>query len=354
MTVVGKALTEAFYGKPPRYSYFVGCSTGGRQALSEAQRYPQDYDGVVAGAPAINFTRLHIEQMWGPLVMKESNNPVPQCRLAAATSAAVAACDAIDGVKDGVIEDPKRCHFDPQSLVGTTVEGCGTFTATDADVIRKIWQGPRRQDGSFLWYGLAYGGDFAGLSSTGGTPLAPRPMGITLDWWRYFLTQNPQFDWTTLTYPAYEQLWEQSVEMFSSVIATDNPDLDRFRSRGGKAILYHGWSDQLIYPEGTIDYYRRIQEQMGGAAKTSDFIRLFMAPGVAHCGGGAGPAPTGQLDALVKWVEEAKAPDTLPAVRRDPSGAVRSRPLCQYPLVAKYKGAGSTDDAANFACAAGF
>ena len=355
MTVVGKALAEAFYGKAPRYSYFSGCSTGGRQALMEAQRYPQDYDGVVAGAPAINWMKLHVEQMWGQLVMKEANNYVPQCRFQAATAAAVAVCDPIDGVKDGVIEDPKRCTYDPKALVGATVEGCGTFRAADVDVIRKIWQGPRRRDGSFLWYGLQPGGDFGGVSATGGTPLTGLPMGITLDWWKYFLTQNPQFDWTTLTYSAYEQLWDQSTEEFAAVIGTDNPDLSGFRARGGKAIVWHGWADPLINPEGTIDYYKRVERQMGGTAKTSEFIRLFLAPGIGHCGGGAGPAPTGQLEALLKWVEEGKAPDTLEAARRDQSGkVVRSRPLCQYPLVARYKGSGSTDDAANFVCSANF
>jgi len=145
------------------------------------------------------------------------------------------------------------------------------------------------------------------------------------------------------------------MEEFGAVIGTDNPDLTAFRDHGGKAILWHGWADQLITPEGTIDYYKRVRQQMGGAEKTSKFARLFLAPGVGHCGGGAGPAPYGQLDALLSWVEEGKAPVTLTAARRDQSGAVtRSRPLCQYPLVAKYKGTGSTDDAANFVCSTGF
>jgi hypothetical protein len=355
MTVTGKALTEAFYGKAPRYSYFSGCSTGGRQALMEAQRYPEDYDGVVAGAPAINWTKLHVEQLWGELVMKEANHFMPQCKFAAATAAAVAACDGIDGVKDGTIEDPKRCTYNPQVLVGSTVTDCGTFTADDAGVMRKIWQGPRRRDGSFLWYGLMPGADFGGVSGTGGTPLTGRPSGITLEWWRYFLTQNPQFDWTSVTYPAYEQFWDQSNEEFGAVIGTDNPDLSGFRKRGGKAIVWHGWADQLIYPEGSIDYYKRVEQQMGGPGRTSDLIRLFMAPGVGHCGGGVGPAPAGQLGALLKWVEDGQAPETLDAVRRDQTGkVVRSRPLCRFPLVAKYKGSGSTDDAANFVCSANF
>jgi feruloyl esterase len=352
MTITGKALAEAFYGRAPQHSYFNGCSTGGRQGLSEAQRFPADYDGILSGAPAINWTRLHVEQMWGHVVMAQLNNYVPQCKFAAAQAAAVAACDADDGVRDGVIENPRACTFDPKQLVGTSAGACGDFTDRDAEVIRRIWQGPRRQDGSFLWYGLQRGADFSGLSSTGGTPLTGRPNPITMEWWRYFLTKDPQWEWNVLTPALYEQYWDQSVEEFSSVLATDNPDLSAFRDRGGKIVLWHGWSDQLIYPEGTIDYYQRVQKLMGGAESTARFARLFLAPGVGHCGGGPGPAPAGPFDAVVRWVEQGQPPEVLPAEKRDPSGAViRRRPLCQFPLVAKYKGTGSTDDAANFTCA---
>src|SRR5262249_24134580 len=159
-------------------------------------------------------------------------------------------------------------------------------------------------------------------------------------------TQNAQFDWTTITPDMYERLFDQSVEEFSAVIGTDNPDLTEFRNRGGKTIVWHGWADQLISADGTVDYYNRVVQIIGGREKTSEFMRLFMAPGVGHCGGGAGPTPTGQMEALLAWVEDGKAPETLPAERRDQAGSVtRSRPLCQYPLVAKYRGTGSTDDA---------
>jgi hypothetical protein len=352
MTVTGKALTQAMYGVAPRRSYFNGCSTGGRQGLMEAQRYPQDYDGIMSGAPAINWNRLHPQQMWGAMVMNVENNPIPQCKLAAATAAAIASCDAIDGVKDGVIEDPNRCKYDPKALVGTSAGDCGSFTEADANIIRKLWDGPRRKDGGFLWYGLPRGADLTALWSSRGTPLKAQAFGISLEWFRYFLTQNAQFDWTTLTPDLYERLWDQSVEQFGSVIGTDNPDLTEFRKRGGKAIVWHGWADQLISAEGTVDYYNRVVQRMGGAKETSEFIRLFMAPGVGHCGGGAGPAPTGQVDALLAWVEDGRAPETLTA--RRPGDTPRTRPLCQYPLVAKYKGTGSTDDAANFSCSTGF
>ena len=291
--------------------------------------------------------------MWGELAMLEAGDFLPQCKFAAAQAAAVAACDAADGVKDGVIDDPRSCTFDPKQLVGTSSGPCGAFTEADAEVIRKIWQGPRRQDGSSLWYGLPRGADFMPMSGTGGTPLTGRPNSIPLDWMRFFLNQNPQWDWTGLTAASYERFVDQSVEEFSPVFATDNPDLSAFRDRGGKIVLWHGWADDMIPTEGSVDYYERVERQMGGAENTAKFARLFLAPGVGHCGGGAGPAPAGQFDAVVKWVEEGKAPETLNAVRRDQAGTVvRSRPLCQFPLAVKYKGTGSTDDAANFVCAA--
>jgi hypothetical protein len=349
MTVTGKALTQELYGKAPRYSYFTGCSTGGRQGLSEAQRFPADYDGILSGAPAINWPKLHVEQLWGHLMMLEAKNPVPMCKLEAAARAAVDACDTADGVKDAVIDDPLRCTYDPKALVGTSPSGCSAFTDADATVIRRIWEGPKRRDGSFLWYGLPRGTPFS-LSATGGTPLAGRPFEITLDWFRFFLTQNPQYDWQTLTHASYEQLFDQSVEQFNAVLGTDNPDLTAFRDRGGRLLLWHGVADPLIYFEGTVDYYKRVAQQMGGAAKTAAFLRFFLAPGVGHCAGGAGPQPTGLLEALVKWVEEKKAPETLEAQRREANTVVRTRPLCQYPQVAKYKGKGSTDEAANFEC----
>jgi len=354
MTVTGKALTQAMYGASPRYSYFTGCSTGGRQGLMEAQRYPQDYNGIVAGAPAINWTRFVPQELWG-LVQINAGDPLPACKLAAATAAAIAACDGIDGVKDGVIEDPKRCNYDPEPLIGTPAGDCGMFTKADVDLIRKLWQGPRREDGSLLWYGQTRGADLNALYGSRGTPLKPQAFGIALDWLRYFLAQDPQLDWSTITPAAYEHYWDQSVEQYGIVIGTDNPDLTAFRDHGGKVILWHGWADQLITAEGSIDYYKRVQERMGGPNKTSGFARLFLAPGVAHCAGGAGPNPYGQLDALLFWVEQGKAPETLTAARRDQAGAItRSRPLCQYPLVARYKGTGGTDDAANFACSSGF
>ncbi|MBI3207980.1 MAG: tannase/feruloyl esterase family alpha/beta hydrolase [Candidatus Solibacter usitatus] len=352
MTMVGKALAEQFYGKAPRYAYFNGCSTGGRQGLMEVQRYPADYDGVFSGAPAINWEKLHVAQMWGQLVMKEANHYPAPCKFAAANAAAIAACDRADGIADGVIDEPLRCRFDVKSLIGTKPEGCETFSAADAPVVAAIWEGPRRVDGGFLWYGLPMGADFGGLNATNASAPSGRPMGITLDWWKFFLAQNPRFDWTTLTRGAFEQFFDQSVEQFHDVIGTGNADLSGFRARRGKAILWHGWADPLIPAQGTIDYYRRVSERMG--ANTAEFLRFFLAPGVAHCGGGAGAAPLGQFEALRAWVEEGVAPTMLRAIRleggRQGGKPIRAHSLCQYPQVAKYKGSGAMEDDANFSC----
>jgi pimeloyl-ACP methyl ester carboxylesterase len=348
MTVVGQALTKALYGKAPRYSYFVGGSTGGRQGLMEAQRYPQDYDGIVSACPAINWHRFLPADLWPQVVMLAARNFMSKSKLDAATAAAVAACDASDAVTDGVIDDPARCTYDPKALVGSQV-GDSTFTEADADVVRKIWEGPRGQDGTFLWHGLARGTGLFALAGTGDSPLTGKPFGISMDWFRFFLIQNPQWDWKTLTPAGFELLWRQSVEQFGAVIGTDNPDLAPFRDRGGKVIIYHGLADELIPAQGTIDYYKRVQQQMGGAEKTAQFARLFLAPGVDHGFRGAGPTPTGPMDAIIRWVEEGKAPDRLVAELRDQNGTViRTRPLFPYPHVATYKGSGSTDDAANF------
>lgn len=354
MTVDGKALTAAFYQGAPTYAYFDGCSTGGREGLMEAQRYPADYNGIMAGSPAINWTRFIPAEIWPELVMNASHDFLPSCKEAAFTTAVVAACDGLDGVTDGVISDPAACHWDPHTLVGTSTP-CGTITATDADVMAKIWQGPRSAAGSSLWFGLEPGASLSGLGLTttalGVTTGAPFPISTT--WLGTWLQQNPNWDWHTLTYDQFDSLFAQSVNEFSSTIATDNPDLSAFARRGGKIVVWHGLSDQLIFPQGSVDYYQNAQQANGGAALTASFARLFLAPGAGHCFSAAGPAPTDPFAAVVSWVEHANAPASLPAALVDPTtGTVtRTRLLCAYPLVARYTGQGSTNDASNFRCA---
>jgi feruloyl esterase len=362
--IVGKAVTSAYYGNRATFSYFNGCSTGGRQAMAEAQRYPSDFDGILAGAPAINWDRYVPASLWPELVMQRSGNLLPQCKFAAFQAAAIKACDKLgDSVEDGVIGDPLSCKFDPRSLVGTST-ACGTITAQDAAVVAKIVAGARTTKGDFLWYGLTWGAPFAGdfpgtglanTTSTGGS-LVGAPFPLILEHMGTWVQQNPPipagtWDWTTTTYEQFDQLFRQSVQMFGAVMGTDNPNLSGFKKSGGKLIVWHGLADQLIFPQGSIDYYRRVQEQMG-RDDTNSFARLFLAPGVTHCGFGPGPQPESALSQLVQWVENRKAPDSLNGVARDPStgDVTATRPICAYPNVATYKGTGPTTAASSFAC----
>jgi len=351
MTVVGKALATAFYGKAPRYAYFIGSSTGGRQGLMEAQRYPEDYDGIFSGCPAVNWARMVPGSLWAQAVMQEANHYVSKAKLDAATTAAVAAGDAADGVTDGVIDDPIRATWDPQALVGMRV-GLETFTDADAAVLRQIWDGARSRDGQRLWHGYTRGTNLFAVAGTEGTPLTGKPFGIAFEWVKFFLAQSPSYDVRTLKRDEFELFFSQSAEQFGPVFSADDPDLTRFRNRGGKLIITHGLADQLIPPQSTIEYYERVQQRMGGAEKTAEFARLFLVPGVDHGFRGAGPTPSGTQAALVRWVEEGMAPDQLLGQVKDNDGKVlRTRPLFHYPQFAKYSGTGSTDDAANFVAA---
>ena len=239
MTLTGRLITSAFYGENPRYAYFSGCSTGGRQGLMEAQRYPDDYDGILAAAPAINGASYAPARLWGQLLMKELQHYVSACKFRAATEAAVIACDGIDGVIDGVIGDPRRCDYDPEPLVGKSIESCGEFSAKDAEIVRASWQGPKRLDGSFMWYGFDRGANLSTLNATeedeNGTLVPGENLAkYFLSWHRYFLSQNPDFDFATVTPEQFEEYWLQSTEQYGQVYTADNPDLSGLYKRGGK------------------------------------------------------------------------------------------------------------------------
>ena len=331
MTVAGKAVTDLYYPSRLRFSYFNGCSTGGREGLTEAQRYPADYNGIVSGAPAINWTRFIPAEIWPQLVMNQAGDFLPACKEAAFTDAAVKACGT-----GGVISNPSACNWNPASLVGD-VTPCGVITAQDAQVMTKIWQGPENSRGRKLWYGLERGTSLAGIATAG------QPFPVTVSWLGTWLQRNPAWDWRTLTYQQFDQLYQRSVREFSGIFASDNPDLSAFKKHGGKIIIWHGLSDQLIFPQGTVRYYNQVRSAMGGLRRTESFARLFLAPGAAHCASAAGAAPAEPaqpMDSLVNWVEKGKAPATIPAVVTDPAtGLVTpARPLCLYPLLARCPG----------------
>jgi hypothetical protein len=348
MAVIGKQLTEAFYGRRPAFSYWNGCSTGGRQGLMMAQRFPRDYDGILAGAPAIHWDRFQAAQIWPQMVMfRDTGANIAPAKLDMATAAAVSACDAEDGIADGVIDDPRGCDFDARELVcapGDDPAGC--LTAAEAGAVDKIWEGPTtRHRQRRLWFGLEPGTSLLGLAG-------PSPFFIAVNQPRFWVYLDPTWDWHVLDYRNYESFFADTVREVGPIMATDDPDLSRFRDRGSKILLWHGWADPLIMPQGTVRYYERVVRELRGLRRTQEFARLFMAPGVGHCGGGAGPQPQGLFAAVVDWVEHGRAPERILATRALAGGATRSRPLCPYPAVARWTGSGSTDDAANFACAA--
>ncbi|MFD9596463.1 DUF6351 family protein [Kitasatospora sp. NPDC059973] len=352
--VVAKEVVAAHYDRAASYSYFNGCSTGGRQGYAEAQKYPADYDGILANAPAVNWDEFEVATLWPQVVMNEAGTFPTACEFKAFTDAAVQACDRLDGAADGLLTDPDACGFDPRRLIGTTVECDGgrlTITAADAEVVRRIWDGPRTASGTKLWSGVPIGADLAGLAgskvdeTTGERVGTPFP--VPAAWVSTWLKKQPAFDLTTLTTGRFAQLFRQSEAEYDRIIGTDDPDLSGFRKAGGKLLTWHGSADQFIPAAGTVQYRERVEQRMGGAKKVDDFYRVFLAPGASHCGLlGQGA----DLAALIAWVEHGEAPRTLPATLPTADGRTVTRDLCAYPLVPRYQGHGDTADAADFRC----
>ena len=359
MTVIGKAVTESFYGAAPKYSYWNGCSTGGRQGIMMAQKYPEAYDGIIAAAPAINMVRLVAALYWPQFVMNKLGIYPSQCELEAIAQAAVEACDELDGVKDGIIAAPGLCNFDAKTLIGKKIT-CGDYdhikiSASAVEVAEETWKGATSSTGKPLYPGLTKGTPFQVLANTNchengtchGTPFPLAP-----EWISYFIKKDPDFDASTITtQKEFDKMFHASVQEFNSMIGTEDPDLSEFRDAGGKMITWHGIADPLIFINGTSEYYEKVQEL---DPDVRDYYRYFEAPGVWHCGMGKGAYPTHSLDALVRWVEHDEAPDVLAAeTQPDDDGKVRRLNLCPYPLVAAYQG-GDTADAKSYACKASF
>lgn len=356
MTVIGKALTAQFYGTTDYFSYWNGCSTGGRQGVQSAQTHPDDFDGVLAGAPAINWAAYTLAGHWPQSVMLEEGY-VSVCELDAFTAAAVAACDHLDGLTDGIITDPALCDFDPFEVVGRAIPcdpatEAGEFTATAARVVSRIWQGPA------WWYGVEKGAPLSYLANSlvldNGTRVGV-PFFVDDAWIKYFLTRDPSFDTAAgVDTSTLRQLFHQSLTQYDSIIGASDPYLARFAAGGNKLLLWHGLADQLIFPRGTVRYVEEVA-RANGTQNVGDFLRLFLAPGVDHCGGGTtpGPVPLDALDALIRWVERGVAPDTLPAssLASSTSNGTTQRPLCAYPARQVYRGTNATDIAnGDFEC----
>ncbi|WNI26649.1 tannase/feruloyl esterase family alpha/beta hydrolase [Streptomyces sp. ITFR-16] len=350
--VVAKQVVAEVYGRAASYAYFNGCSTGGREGYMEAQRHPDDFDGILAGAPAINWDEFEVATLWPQVVMNEERAYPTSCEFKAVNEAVLKACDTLDGAKDGLVADVSRCAYDPRELIGTKTV-CdgeeGVFTAADAAVVRKIWDGPRTTAGGRLWYGLPVGADFEPLAASAPDDgnVKGTPFSVPAAWVATFVKKQPSFDTSTLTSGQFTRLFRQSQAEFGSVIGSDDPDLSGFRDSGGKLLTWHGQADQLIPTQGTVDYRERVERQMGGSHRVDDFYRLFLAPGTAHCGLSG---RTDDLGALRAWVEQGRAPGTLTAALTDASGGTVTRELCRYPLVSRYAGDGAPATAEAFDC----
>ena len=346
MTVQSKALIRAYYGHAPTTSYWSGCSTGGRQGLKEAQRYPADYDGIVAGAPTNNMTHMLASDLWiAAATLTDPASMIPKEKYPVIHRAALDACDALDGLKDGVIDDPPRCRFDPKVIACNGADGPTCLTGPQVEAARKIYaplKNPRT--GSEIFPGLAVGSELGWAGLAGG----PAPMSISTDYYKFVVFKNPAWDYRTFDF-------DKDVALADALDNGDDnaldPDLGAFVGRGGKLLMYHGWADMAVAPQNSVNYYTSVVNALGGADKTEDSVRLFMAPGMAHCAGGEGPSNFDKLGPLEQWVEQKRAPDRIEAFRLMAGKIDRTRPLCPYPKVAVYSGAGSTDEARNFACA---
>ncbi len=359
MTVKAKAIIAAFYGRTPQYSYFNGCSTGGRQGLAEAQLYPADYDGILAGAPANYMTHLLASSLWiARAVHKDPANHVPTSFLGPLNGAVMAACDALDGVTDGVLQDPRRCKFNPQVLLcsGTSTSNC--LTAAQLDGLMKVYAGPRNPgNGDVIFPGLAPGGELAWAGWLTGTSLNVLHFLAGNGAFRDLMFEDPKWDWTTFD---FDRNLAVAAAKVVGIINNTNPDLRAFRALGHKLIQYHGWNDQAVSPLNSINYYDSVLSAMGTLLQTDSesalndtrgYYRLFMVPGMAHCGV-PGTDGLDAISALDQWVTTGKAPEAIIHSRVMNGRVDRTRPVCPYPQVARWTGSGSTDDQASFVCAA--
>jgi len=335
--VAAKRAVDQYYGAPPRLAYFSGCSTGGRQALTAAQRYPDDFNGIVGGAPAIFTTRQAFGQMWFYQAIALGDGALPKEKLPLVHDAVLNACDGLDGAKDGVLENPLACTFDPAVLAcaaGAPSTSC--LTAPQVDAVRRVYAGPANAaTGEKIFPGLERGSELG---------WSPVPVSYSVDYFKHIVFKNPSWDPATLNFgPDVAEAYPAAHQIFDA----NDPRLSAFTGRGGKLLMYQGWAEPGIPPRHIVNYYAQVQTHTLDAATS---VRLFMVPGMGHCGGGDGASTFDMVKALDAWVEGGKVPEQIPASRARNGKVDRTRPLCAYPRYARYSGSGSLDDAASFSC----
>jgi feruloyl esterase len=348
--VTAKEIIEAYYGNPPSYSYFVSCSTGGRQGLMEAQRYPLDFNGIVVGAPVLNFTGISMWGIWNALALS-GDGSIPANKLKILADAVYEKCDGVDGLVDGLINDPRDCTFDPATDLPP-----GSFTPAQVEALEKIYDGVKNSNGELLFPGPPIGAEVSAGGISGwdmwmiGIGMPSLQLMISDSFMKYMAFEvdpGPAYDWKTFNFDTDPA----KMAYISSIIDAINPDLSEFKAHGGKIIHYHGWADMALNPFMSVNYYESVLNSMG-VDKTMDFYRLYMVPGMFHCGGGAGCDNVDWFTPLVSWVEDGIAPEGLIGSHIEGIKVVRTRPLYPYPAVAVYTGSGSIDDAATFTSSA--
>lgn len=348
MTIIGKSITQSYYGMEPQKSYFSGCSGGGRQALMIAQRFPDLYDGVLAVAPAINIATFIPAGYWSTQVMNDIGYYPPPCEIEAFTQEAVAACDGLDGLIDGIISAPHRCNFTAYDVVGKSF-CCNNrtleLTSKGADIVQAAWTGPRSASNKLGWFGLAKD---ASLTTTylktqcandDPSNCTAARADLTSSWIKYFLAKDAGWDASSMTRQQFFEYLQTSKQSYDAMLSASSPNLESFKSAGGKLIMWHGGADEAIPPNGSIGYYQQVLRK---DPNTSDYFRFFEAPGVGHCIGGPGSIPNSAFDTLVQWVEKSIAPDGLTGFSQKGSNA--TKPLCLYPLRQKYVGGNSSHE----------
>ncbi len=355
-------ITKQYYGKPISRAYWNSCSNGGRQGMMEAERFPDDFDGIVANAPWVDQTGFTIGAMWNQKALSAA--PVTPAKLALVGEKIMAKCDAIDGLKDGLIDDPRKCDFNTARDVpacSAGADGPDCLTPAQADAIAKVYSGPM-SNGKPFFPGYMPGSEavmpglFGGGSGSGwmNVIVAAQPDAKPADFnlaegtMRYLVHKPPQPDYDYKTFDFDHDI--HTLDEWSKLADAKNPDLAKFHKHGGKLIMTYGWADSILQPVMGVNYYEQAVSKNG--PDTAEFFRLFMVPGMAHCGGGIGPDRNDSMTAVIDWVEKAKAPDSIVASRVVDNQVVRTRPLCPYPQVARYSGQGSIDDAENFRCVA--
>ncbi len=347
--VAAKAIIAFYYGASAKRAYFQGCSNGGRDALMLAQRYPNDYDGIVAGAPANDWTGLFAAFMHDDQVIGSA--PGVNAKLKLVHDAAIQKCDALDGAKDGLISNPSQCRFDPVILQCKAGDGSTCLSKSEVTAVRAIYQGTRAADGRLIMPGFSPGSEYQ-WSSWFSTPKGAAS-GMGPDFYRYMVFGEPTWERSQFV---LARDYPETKRRLSSVLDATNPDLRPFVRHGGKLLMYHGWDDAAIPPGNSVRYYKAVRHALGPKAGNA---RLFMVPGMAHCAGGNGPGFFDAVGALDRWVEGGKAPERLTVAKYDsfvralagaPAKVLSTRPICAWPKTSHYAGSGSVDDAASFVC----